>query len=221
MYPCGQPGLPDDQVTTYINGLRTAGAAPGSTTTGRARTARRHDPTRECNVCVATASSSSESEPAPCHRGADDQRRRDSTNLRRQGAISTRSWHFYTGSSAWKPSHASDNQHRACWCKAKPTRGMAIDARYRTFLCRVSLARRTTTGANADQLQISRVVAHLRRPRAHQSPTTIDAPMEAQMPTPMHHHSSGGRPRTWLLQPCCYAAARSPQLLRSGVCGSS
>jgi hypothetical protein len=36
---------------------------------------RHHDPTRECNVCVAPASSSSESEPAPRHRGADDQQR--------------------------------------------------------------------------------------------------------------------------------------------------
>jgi hypothetical protein len=75
MYPRGQPGLPDDPVTAYVNGLRTAGAAPGSTTTQRARTARRHDPTQECNVCVATASSSFESEPAPRHRGADNQRR--------------------------------------------------------------------------------------------------------------------------------------------------
>jgi hypothetical protein len=74
MYPCGQPGLSDDPVTAYVNALRAAGAAPGSTTTRRARTAQRHDPTRECNVCVATASSSFESEPAPRHRGADDQR---------------------------------------------------------------------------------------------------------------------------------------------------
>jgi hypothetical protein len=75
MYPRGQPGLPDDPMTDYVSSLRTTGSAPGSTTTQRARTARRHDPMRECNVCVATASSSSESEPAPRHRGADDQRR--------------------------------------------------------------------------------------------------------------------------------------------------
>jgi hypothetical protein len=74
MYHRGQPGLPDDPVMAYVNGLRTAGAAPGSTTTRRARTARRHDPTRECNICVATASSSSESEPTPRHPGADNQR---------------------------------------------------------------------------------------------------------------------------------------------------
>jgi hypothetical protein len=74
MYPRGQLGLPDDPVTAYVNGLRTAGAAPGSTTTRRARTTRHHEPTRECNVCMATTSSSSESEPAPRHRGADDQR---------------------------------------------------------------------------------------------------------------------------------------------------
>jgi hypothetical protein len=75
MYPRGQPGLPDDPVTSYVSGLRTTGASLGSPTTRRAQTARHHDPTRECNVCVATASSRSESEPAPHHRGADAQRR--------------------------------------------------------------------------------------------------------------------------------------------------
>jgi hypothetical protein len=74
MYPCGQPGLPDDPVTAYVNGLRMTSAAPGSTTTQRARTVRRHDPTQECNVCLATALSSSESEPASRHLGTDDQR---------------------------------------------------------------------------------------------------------------------------------------------------
>jgi hypothetical protein len=73
MYPRGQPGLPDDPVAAYVNGLRTAGTALGSMTTRRAQTARRHDPARECNVCVATASSSSESEPAPRHCDVDDQ----------------------------------------------------------------------------------------------------------------------------------------------------
>jgi hypothetical protein len=75
MYPRGQPGLLDDPVTAYVNGLCTTGAAPGSTTTQRARTVRHHDPTREGNVCVATASSNSESGPTPHHRGTDDQRR--------------------------------------------------------------------------------------------------------------------------------------------------
>jgi hypothetical protein len=70
MYPHGQPGLPDDPVTAYVNNLRTTGAAPGSTMTRRELTMRQHDPTRECNVCVASASSSSELEPAPCHRTA-------------------------------------------------------------------------------------------------------------------------------------------------------
>jgi hypothetical protein len=42
---------------------------------GGARTARRHDPTRECNICVAAASSGSSSGPAPHQRGTDDQRR--------------------------------------------------------------------------------------------------------------------------------------------------
>jgi hypothetical protein len=59
MYPRGQPGLPDDPVTTYVNGLCTTGATLGSPTTRRARTARHHDPMQECNVCMATTSSSS------------------------------------------------------------------------------------------------------------------------------------------------------------------
>jgi hypothetical protein len=39
MYPRGQPGLPDDPVTAYVNDLRTTGATPGSLTTRRALTA--------------------------------------------------------------------------------------------------------------------------------------------------------------------------------------
>jgi hypothetical protein len=39
MYPRGQPGLPDDPVTAYVNDLRTTGATPGSPTTRRALTA--------------------------------------------------------------------------------------------------------------------------------------------------------------------------------------
>jgi hypothetical protein len=73
MYPCGQPGLPDDPVTAYVNSLRAIGTAPGSATTRGARTMRRHDPMRECNVCVASSSGSSEQGPAPRHRGANDQ----------------------------------------------------------------------------------------------------------------------------------------------------
>jgi hypothetical protein len=71
MYPHGQPGLPDDPVTAYVNNLRATDTAPGSTTTRRAQTTRQHDPTRECNVYVASASSSSEPEPAPHHCAAD------------------------------------------------------------------------------------------------------------------------------------------------------
>jgi hypothetical protein len=33
MYPRGQPGLPNDPVTAYVDSLRTTGAASGSTTT--------------------------------------------------------------------------------------------------------------------------------------------------------------------------------------------
>jgi hypothetical protein len=38
MYHRGQPGLPDDLVTAYINNLRAIGTAPGSVTTQRAHT---------------------------------------------------------------------------------------------------------------------------------------------------------------------------------------
>jgi hypothetical protein len=38
MYPRGQPSLPDDLVTAYINNLRAIGAASGSVTTRRALT---------------------------------------------------------------------------------------------------------------------------------------------------------------------------------------
>jgi hypothetical protein len=75
MYPHGQPGLPDDPVTSYVNNLSATGAAPGSTTTRRAQTMWQRDPMRECNVCVASTSSSSKPEPTPCHRAADAQRR--------------------------------------------------------------------------------------------------------------------------------------------------
>jgi hypothetical protein len=75
MYPRGQPDLSDDPVTAYVNSLRAIGTTPGSATTRRAQTMRHHDPTRECNVCMASSSSSSEPKPAPRHRGADDQRR--------------------------------------------------------------------------------------------------------------------------------------------------
>jgi hypothetical protein len=35
MYPRGQPSLPDDPVTAYVNDLHATGTAPGSTTTRR------------------------------------------------------------------------------------------------------------------------------------------------------------------------------------------
>jgi hypothetical protein len=38
MYPRGQPVLPDDPVTAYVNNIRATGATPWSTTTQSART---------------------------------------------------------------------------------------------------------------------------------------------------------------------------------------
>jgi hypothetical protein len=74
MYPCGQAGLPDDSAMTYVNNLRATGVSSGSATIYRTPTIQPRDPTRECNVCVASASRSSEPEPAPCHRATDTQR---------------------------------------------------------------------------------------------------------------------------------------------------
>jgi hypothetical protein len=75
MYPRGQPNLSDNLVMAYVDSLHATSIVPGSATSRRVPAAQRHDPTRECNVCVAPTSNSSESELAPCHRGADAQRR--------------------------------------------------------------------------------------------------------------------------------------------------
>jgi hypothetical protein len=75
MYPRGQPGLPDNPVTAYVNNLRVTGAVSGSAALRRTPTTRRHDPTRECNVRVASSLSSSNPEPAPRHHAVDAQRR--------------------------------------------------------------------------------------------------------------------------------------------------
>jgi uncharacterized membrane protein YccC len=74
MYPHGQPGLRDDPVTAHVNNLRVTDTASGSATTRRTQSTWQHDPTRECNVYVASALSSSELEPTPHHRTADTQR---------------------------------------------------------------------------------------------------------------------------------------------------
>jgi hypothetical protein len=75
MYPHGQSSLPDDPVTPYVNNPHTTGAASGSATTRRPPTTQPRDPSRGCYVCVASASSSSDPEPAPRHCATDSQRR--------------------------------------------------------------------------------------------------------------------------------------------------
>jgi hypothetical protein len=90
MYPCGQPGLPNDSVTAYVNNIQAARTTSGSTTARRAPSTRSCDPTRECFVRVVSASSSStDPEPAPCHRATDAQcraRARRGQVLARRGA---------------------------------------------------------------------------------------------------------------------------------------
>jgi hypothetical protein len=75
MYPRRQPGLPDDPVTAYVNNLRTTGAASGLATTRSTTTTRQRTTTRECIVCVALASSSSNPEPTPHCLATDAQQR--------------------------------------------------------------------------------------------------------------------------------------------------
>jgi hypothetical protein len=59
----------------YINNLHVTSALSGSTALRRTPTTRQHDPTSECNVCMASALSSSDPEPALRQHAADAQRR--------------------------------------------------------------------------------------------------------------------------------------------------
>jgi hypothetical protein len=56
MYPHGQPGLPDDPVTAYVNDLRATCTAFGTATARRAPQEPARDPTPKWFVCVASAS---------------------------------------------------------------------------------------------------------------------------------------------------------------------
>jgi hypothetical protein len=83
----------------------------------------------------------------------------------------------------------------------------------------VSPMRGFATGANADRLQTSRVVAHLCCPHGCRSPTTIDVPTKAQMPTLTHRLSPMGVPEPSRRG----AAARLPgaRNLRGATCASA
>jgi hypothetical protein len=76
MYPLGQPGLPDDLMTAYVNKLRASHITSSSAIAQRTPQAPAHDFTRECFVCVAPDSSSStDLDLAPHHHATDAQRR--------------------------------------------------------------------------------------------------------------------------------------------------
>jgi hypothetical protein len=173
MYPRGQPGLPDDPVTAYIKNLRATSAAPRSTTTPRARTTRRHDPTRECNVCVASTSRSSESELAPRHHAADAQRRVRLDELAEARLQLDEELALLHQELAWMPSLATGGLHNTSPCRRSTMRGVE-------------------TGVSAVWLVISRTAAHQRRRRAGRHVTTTDAPTRET-----HRHSSGERRRTF------------------------
>jgi hypothetical protein len=75
MYPRGQPGLPNDPMTAYMNDLRATRITSGTTIARRTPLTRSHDPMRECFFCmVLDSGSSSELELAPHHHTTNDQR---------------------------------------------------------------------------------------------------------------------------------------------------
>jgi hypothetical protein len=197
--PPGQPGLLDNSVTAYVDSLRTTGAAPGSVTTRRARTTRRCDPTRECNVCVASASSSSELEPAPRHRNADAQRRAQLDELaeaRRQLNEELALIHQELGMDA-EPRDRRPVQD-------DPVQGEPREGN--------------------DDRRERRPAADQPR-RADRRATTTDAPTRARTSTPTSTltlcHFSGMHLRTLPQRQCCCAAARSPRPPRSDGCATS
>jgi hypothetical protein len=150
-----------------------------------------HDPTWDCNICVASASSSSEPELAPHHRAADAQQR---------GASATRSWPFFTKSWEWMPSPTTGDLHNTSPCRRSPVRGMAI-------------------GVSAVRLPSSRTTARQHHRHTGQHATTTDAPTKARTsaptPTLTPRRTSGGCRIPYLLQPCCYVAAQRQRPPRS------
>jgi hypothetical protein len=185
--------------------------------TRRERTARRHDPTWECDVCVASASSSSEPEPAPRHRDADAQRRgwlEELAEARRQFDEELALLHQELGMDA-EPRDRQlahgvpvQGQTREGNDDRRPAQDIPVQGNTTSGMA---------TGASAVRVQTSRTAAHLRRRHAGRSLTTTDTPMVAQTPMRMltHHHFFCGRPKTLPLQPCCCTTAWSPRPPRS------
>jgi hypothetical protein len=111
IYPRGQPDLLDDPVTVYVNSLRATGAASDAATTRRTSTAQPRDPVRECNVCMASASRSSELEPAPRRCATDAQRGHELMSLWKPNVSLTKSWPSFTTSWGKTQSPATGSTH--------------------------------------------------------------------------------------------------------------
>jgi hypothetical protein len=118
---------------------------------------------------------------------------RDSTNSRRQGASSTKSWPSFTGS----------------WDR---TQSPATGSLYRWSQCKSSPVRETTSGGSTAQLLNNLEVATRRRRPEDVRVIMTDAPTRARTSTPtpmlMPCRSSGRHHRTSLLRPCCSVAVR-------------
>jgi hypothetical protein len=213
MYPHGQRVLPDDPVTAYVDGLHATSIIPGSATTRRAPAAQRHDPTRECNVCMAPASRSSESEHAPHHRGVDAQwqaRLDELAEARRQLDEELVLLHHELSTDAEPrdrqpaqsvPMQGNDDQRLA---RDVPVQGEPDNANGNRRECR------PTASQPHDRVPTPPVRAL--EPNNDQR-ANEGANVNAGTDTPPRF--SGERPRTWPPQPCCCAAARSQQPRRS------
>jgi hypothetical protein len=156
------------------------------------------DPTRECNVCVASALSSSNPEPVPRHRTIDAQRRARLDKLvetRRQLDEELAILHWELG---------QDTEPR----ERQPT---PLPAR-RWSRCRSSHVRGPKSDSSVVLLP-NNLEFVPRRCRPEDVPVTMtDAPTRVRTSTPtpmvMPCYSSGGRHRTSPLQPCCCVAVQ-------------
>jgi hypothetical protein len=128
IYPHGQPGLPDDPVTAYVNNLRVTGTATDLRRLGG------HGPRGS------TTPRGSAMSAWPQHRAALNRSQhratalpmsndgRISTSSRRLSASSTRSWPFFIKSWGWTQSLATDGLHKTSLCRSSPSRGTTSDA---------------------------------------------------------------------------------------------
>jgi hypothetical protein len=198
-------------VTAYMNDLRATGATSGSAMTRVAQMTRIRDPTRECNDCVVSTSSSSDPEPVPHHCATDAQRRACLDKL-------AEARHQLEDELA--------NLHRELGEDHEPPIGNLPRCRpFSWSRCRNNVVKRTANGRSVVLLLNNFELAPRHCRLGDVRVTMIDAPTKAQTSTPTltvtPHRSLGGHCRTWPLQPCCSAAARRQRPPKRDECANS